>query len=162
MTGRFDLASADLTAMLAGVSPDLSGAVDAALSLVDGRLAASFGLDLDIDGRLVFGYDSRTTSFEQFLYVDTVGLNRARGDWPDGDPSAGHALSFSVGEGVDPGHAELTAQLQLQLEDLQLSAAVPGLTAPHTVRLENPGDVLRLNAGAALICSAAHPGAPPR
>ncbi|MEB3184243.1 MAG: hypothetical protein VKN15_07620, partial [Cyanobacteriota bacterium] len=128
LDGRFGLDSGDLVRLLGGVSGDLARAVETALSLVDADLQGSFGLNLDVDGRLVFGYDARSTSFEQFLYVDTIGLDRPRADWPDGDPAAGHTLSFSVGDALDPTNAEITAQLLLQLEELVLSAGVPGLT----------------------------------
>ena len=147
---RFSLDRADVTSVLAGVSDELAEAVDASLSLVDADLQGSFGLNVDVDGRLVFGYDARSTSTEEFLYVDTIGLDQPRLDWPDGDSASGHTLSFSVGDTLNPQNAEITAQLELQLEELVLSAGVPGLTDLHSLQLSDPESVLRLNAGAAV------------
>ena len=147
---RFALDSSDLLGMLGGSSGELAQVFEASASLLDADLQGSFDLQLDVDGRVVFGYDARTTSADEFLYVDTIGLDRQRTDWPDGDPSSDHTLSFSVGDALDPTNAEITANLVLQLEELVLSAGVPGLTEIHSLQLADPQEVLRLNTASSL------------
>ena len=73
---RFALDSSDLLGMLGGSSGELAQVFEASASLLDADLQGSFDLQLDVDGR--WCSVTRHYQRDEFLYVDTIGLDRQR------------------------------------------------------------------------------------
>ncbi|MFL0770824.1 MAG: hypothetical protein AB8B36_13280, partial [Prochlorococcus sp.] len=139
------LAYADLNGSAA--TEMLSSAADLLGLEIHGGLDARW----DVDGRIVFGFDTRASALDDFIYVDTSGLGALPSPWPDGDTSHSFSVELGSNSALSSPSAEVTALGQVRLTQLEMvSSLLENQNNDGIYAINNPDQVLNLLLGAAL------------